>query len=614
MEEWVGQLWHRFITRRARRDHPEAAVRLEDVRREVGILFRALGGDPGLRVEAANETAHGARRRWLERIAGTGTHVELAWRDAETLRLPPRIAWFSEPALNRDLYLWLAALAAVAGETSPGGEWLPRNARASALALRRYPGLRDRYRRLVQAHLAQRPQPERLPREEARQERAVRAALEQPEAAPAPLPAARRPPWPVPLWLHPQPPGAGPATPASATAEPDAPEALEAAQPVESDKRRRATRVDMPDGRDGLLAFRLESLFTRAEYVPVDRVTEEGTDRDAKSAFEDLEALSLARDRQSGGARLRFDLDLPPEGRDDLRLGEGIPLPEWDWKRQALLPGHVRLQRMLARDAEPCPLPAHLRSQARRMRALFELFRPRRLWCNRQVEGSEPDIDAFLLHQADRLRGHCPSEAALYREFRNQERDLSCLLLADLSLSTDSWVNNDRRVIEVIRDSLFLFAEALAATGDRFALYGFSSRHRSHVRFHHLKGFDEAWSDRVRGRVQAIRPGYYTRMGAAIRYATRLLEREPSSQRLLLLLTDGKPNDLDRYEGRYGIEDTRMAVREAVQRGIEPFCVTIDERARDYLPYLFGAHRWLLVRNAAELPKKLPALYARLTA
>lgn len=614
MEEWVGQLWHRFITRRARREHPEAAVTLEAVRREVAVLFRALGGDPGLRVEAANETAHGARRRWLERIAGTGTHVELAWRDEETLRLPPRIAWFESPALNRDLYLWLAALAAGSDPCVGEADWLRRNARATAETLARYPGLRPRYARLVAAHLAQRPDPEGLPGAEAAQERAIRAALQEPVAAAAPLPPASRPPWPVPLWLHPHPPGMSEASAAPDAAEDGASEEADAARSLESDKRRRARRVEMPDGRDGLLAFRLESLFSRAEYVPVDRPTEEGMDADAARALEDLETLSLARDTSRTGARLRFDLDLPPEAHDDLRLGAGIPLPEWDWKRQQLVPDRCRLQRMLARDAEPTALPPRLRAQARRVRALFELFRPRRLWHNRQADGIEPDLDAYLRFLTDRLRGTTPTDVPLYREFRNLERDLSCLLLADLSLSTDSWVNNDRRVIDVIRDSLFLFSEALAATGDRFALYGFSSRRRDHVRFHHIKGFDEPWGDRVRGRIQAIRPGYYTRMGAAIRYATRLLEKESSSQRLLLILTDGKPNDLDRYEGRYGIEDTRMAVREAAQQGIQPFCVTIDEQARDYLPYLFGAERWLLVRNAAELPRKLPLLYARLTA
>jgi len=102
-------------------------------------------------------------------------------------------------------------------------------------------------------------------------------------------------------------------------------------------------------------------------------------------------------------------------------------------------------------------------------------------------------------------------------------------------------------------------------------------------------------------------------MGAAIRYATLLLWEEPAEQRLLLLLTDGKPNDLDCYEGRYGAEDTRNAILEARQAGLQPFCVTIDEQAEDYLPHLFGSDGFVLIRRPTELPKQLPLLYARLT-
>jgi nitric oxide reductase NorD protein len=168
-------------------------------------------------------------------------------------------------------------------------------------------------------------------------------------------------------------------------------------------------------------------------------------------------------------------------------------------------------------------------------------------------------------------------------------------------------------VIDVIRDSLFLFSEALTATGDRFAMYGFSSLKRGHVRFNHLKSFEERYDSQARGRIQAIKPGYYTRMGAAIRYASTLLAAQPQRQRLLLLLTDGKPNDLDRYEGRYGIEDTRMALHEARQQGLRPFCVTIDIEANEYLPHLFGASGFAVIRKPEDLPKELPLLYAQMT-
>lgn len=192
---------------------------------------------------------------------------------------------------------------------------------ATADTLRRYPGLCKRYRQLVDGHLKQRPQAHALKADEAAQEKMIRRYLLEPETNVTALPAASRAPLPVPLWLHPGPPQL------AATAmladdndddnDPDGPHS----EQVETDKRRRGERVDMPDGRDGLLAFRLKSLFTRAEYVAVDRTTEENEDEDAKSAIEDMDVLSMSRDRKRTASRLRFDLDLPPEENDDVYLG-----------------------------------------------------------------------------------------------------------------------------------------------------------------------------------------------------------------------------------------------------------------------------------------------------
>src|SRR5690606_3844892 len=141
-------------------------------------------------------------------------------------------------------------------------------------------------------------------------------------------------------------------------------------------------------------------------------------------------------------------------------------------------------------------------------------------------------------------------------------------------LSTDAWISSEARVIDVSRDSLLQFGEALLAPGDRFALWGFSSVKRCIVRFHRLQNLDQRCDGRPRGRIMAIKPAYYTRLGAAIRHATQVLEKQSAARRILLILSDGKPNDLDLYDGRYGIEDTRVAVVEARNRGIVPFCVT----------------------------------------
>ncbi|MDH5786525.1 MAG: VWA domain-containing protein, partial [Chromatiales bacterium] len=349
------------------------------------------------------------------------------------------------------------------------------------------------------------------------------------------------------------------------------------------------------------------------EYVKVDRGTEDEEDMEAaKQAADDMEFLSVTQGRTSA-SRIRFDLDLPSAADDDTPLGEGFLLPEWDYKKRQLRDDYCRLQPLLATDAPPAALPERLQKSAHHLRNQFQALAPARHWQRAQQDGSEIDLDAYQHFISQRHLGVVAEDQRIYRDLRVGDRDLSCLLLADLSLSTDAAINNHARIIDVIRDSLHLFANALDATGDRFALYGFSSRRRDHIRFHLLKNFDEKYGSKVRGRIARIKPGYYTRMGAAIRQSTRLLARQGGQQKLLLILTDGKPNDLDQYEGRYGIEDTRMAIQEARKEGIRPFCVTVDREGRDYLPHIFGSSGYVVIREPAELPKQLTLLYAQLT-
>ena len=613
MEEWVGSLWDRLITRAALREFPAAAVELNQVEKMLGVVFRSMGGDAGLRVGASQVERHQARRGWLERVAGSGDRVQHAGMDGETLRLPARIALFDDAALNRDLYVWLAALAA--HDVPSDEDWIVRNQRATVVALHRFPGLQARYARLRDACLATRRLPEQMPADEAAQERAVRAALAAPGSVVA-LPALTRtkgqahPLQPVPLWLYPLP------AHAQTTRKVQHQEAGGTVAPDEKQAAPyRAERTEAPEKEHGMLmVFRAESLFSWAEYVRVDRSVDDEPDPDAAKAAQTMDTLAVTQDGERVAAKVRFDLDLPAAGEDDLLLGEGILLPEWDYRENRLRADYCCVQPMLARSAEPCALPPHLRRTARRLRNQLAVLAPQRRWQKGQPEGSELDLDACVRAEAERMAGVNQDGAGLYMAQAKQERDLACLILADLSLSTDAWAGDQNKVIDVIRDSLMLLAEALQGTGDIFAMYGFSSLKRSHVRMHELKRFDVAYDAATRGRVAAIEPGYYTRMGAAIRQATRLLEAQPNAQRLLLILSDGKPHDLDLYEGRYGIEDTRKSVMEALDAGIKPFCVTIDKEGAAYLPHLFGPGGYTVVRKPADLPLQLPRLYTQLTA
>ena len=617
MEEYVGQLWHRLVTRASDREFPEEAVLLEEVKKDVALFFRALGGDGGLRVINSLASGNNARRGLLQKIAGTGKTSEYAVRDEQSLQLPWSIAHYPDKKLNKSLYIWLCALASVPPEA--GLNWVERSRRQTSCLLQEWPGLESIYGELVARHLESRGEIENIPAACRPTELLIRQVLLNPHDVPAlELPEDASLWRNVPLWLHPEPPDTTLQEISGRDLKDDESdsdsEESEKKKQESDDKRHKAETTDDPDGRSGLLAFRLESMFSWTEFLKVDRTTEDNEDENALDAANDMDFLSVSHDQQTISSKLKLDLDLPSENHDDLKLGKGILLPEWDFKTGRLQEKHCSLQNFRARDAVACEIPAHLRSQARKLRRHFESLRSERVWLRHQNDGTEVDMDAYIAWQSSRLGKGTVSDEGMYRQLHKSRRDLSCLLLADLSLSTDTYVNDDSRVIDMIRDSLFLFSEALQATSDRFAIHGFSSRRRDHVRFHRIKEFAENYNADVRGRISTIKPGYYTRMGAAIRYSTTLLKNEPSNQKLLLILTDGKPNDLDKYEGRYGIEDTREALSEARRAGLEPFCVTIDEKAQEYLPYLFGSNAYVRVKRLEELPRKLPLLYARLTA
>lgn len=611
LEETVGGIWHRFISRRASTSYPGEAVSLGEIQQVIGVYFRALGGDGGLEVVAADATSISARRSLLQRMAGSHKKVELAWRDENSLRLPPVVDYFPEQQLNRDLYLWLAALAV----QEQGGEtpWFSSNQEMTKQTLTRFPGLQDKYQSLVQAHIQQRPAPDSLPAEEAAQERAIQQALLEPGSVQQ-LPRSRRMPQPVPLWMHPNPPI--PARMASSDAADTASSPSQTGyQELKEVPRKQTEIAEDPEADRGLITVRMENIFSWSEHVNVDRGADDEEDTDkAEEVARDLDQLAVTRNAQTSKTKLKFDLDLPSESEDDHILRDGILLPEWDWRKRRLIPDHCHIVEMLSADAVSTELPTRLGKTARKLRNQFQALAPARVWHRAQPDGQEVDLDAYLRFRTDRASGEAVSVDNLYRELRSGARDLACLLLADLSLSTDTWVNNHARVIDVIRDSLFLFAESLSATGDAFGIYGFSSRKRDPIRVHTVKTFEEKYNNQIRGRISALKPGYYTRMGAGIRHATELLKNQAAGRRLLLILTDGKPNDLDQYEGRYGIEDTRHAIQAARHLGFHPFCVTIDEKGNDYLPHLFGSSGYVVIHEPTELPAELPLLYAKLTA
>jgi len=314
MEEFIGKIWDSFITNSANKHYPEAVVHLDEIRRTAGIFFRALGGEGGLRIENATDSEIHARRSILQRIAGTGKKTQYAWRDEETLRLPDSIALFPDRELNRDLYLWLTALSVIpAVITDESSDWISRNQKRTRETLRIWPGLQSRYQKLLQAHLKQRPDPDKLPAKEASQEISIRQALADSEIN-ITLEYAKHPPQPVTLWLHPSPPlqetskGVQPNDPDQAETPDDDQDKQEQKK---QQKRKQGNRTEIPDGKGGLMSFRLETLWSWAEYTKVDRTSVDDDDDNAMQTAEDMDNITLAQDSETTAGKIKLDLDLP---------------------------------------------------------------------------------------------------------------------------------------------------------------------------------------------------------------------------------------------------------------------------------------------------------------
>ncbi|MCB1583043.1 MAG: VWA domain-containing protein [Marinicella sp.] len=609
MEEWVGEKWHHFITKKSSFHYKEVAVDFDDISHQIGVFFRTLGGDAGITLGFTSALPNYCHRNWLQKISGTGKKSESGHFSGDFLYLPEKIDYFPDKNLNENLYFWLAAMASF--NLSPNTEYpIEHNQYLTQQVLQQWPGLKPIYQQLVQAHLKQRPAASSLPPVVQQAEQAIRKVLLNPFEISDLRYDAQQMPQPVNLWLK--------AVDEKTVTQMRSRQEANGTQTGEQkpnkkqqkNKRYQAEQVENTDGKDGFMSFRLESLFSWSEFINLDRSEDDGNDDDAVRVADDMDKLSV--NNGETGNKIRIDLDLPSSDYDDWVLSDGILLPEWDYKQQKLIKNHCSLQLMQLKLTEEAQWPKSLKQQARKLRRQFESLKPISFWNNRQADGEEIDLNAYLDFNTSLQLGQSISEPMLYRQKRKQTRDLSSLILTDLSLSTDAYANDEKKVIDVIKDSLYLLAESLNAAGERFAIAGFTSKNRNHVRYYDIKDFDQPFDNHCQNQIHAIKPAYYTRMGAAIRYASGQLAKQSTTQKLLLILTDGKPNDLDKYESRYGLEDTKQAIIEAKNQGLTPFCVSIDYQAADYLPYLFGAQGYLHLNNALELPKKLPKVFYQL--
>ncbi|AXS41600.1 VWA domain-containing protein [Breoghania sp. L-A4] len=631
-EETVGNIWHDWASHMAAQNgHAESAVTLETIRSSVAVLFRALGGAGGVEIVAA-PTSTARHRRGVLRTLGDSRQLEhVASFDGEQLRLPAVMDAFPATDLNRAAYLWLTAIAACGGDAVPSAaqqaDPLAMDLRhlltmemLTARTLAACPGLAVPHAALRQHVLAARAvhvnsraeaMVEALTRwylgDPAALHDDARALMHQCAAGTLTAPRGYAPAAPVPLWprLEHRAAGKGAAT--------DTPDTTERAVPpgAAMTKRKLGIREDREQAnrKDSFIIHRFEAILSWVESMNLNRAVDDDDQENAAKAAEDQDHISLSHNDKRAATRLRLHLDLAPQDADHERLADTCTYPEWNHRARDYMPDHCRVL-----EAEAVPVPGQDMSADPRMiarvRRQFETLHPRRILRPRQIEGADLDLDALIAAQVS-IRATGTGSDRIYQSLRVTERDLTVAVLMDCSRSTEA-VIGDRSVIDTAREALIALAGGIDAAGDRFGIWGFSSLRRDRVFVTRCKDFDTAMSDRVLDRIASLRPGHYTRLGAAIRHVTAKLAKEPSARKLLLVLTDGKPNDLDHYEGVHGIEDSRKAVREAKNLGQAVHGIVIDADGQDWFARIFSRSGFTLLPDPARLTRALPEIYRSL--
>ncbi len=304
------------------------------------------------------------------------------------------------------------------------------------------------------------------------------------------------------------------------------------------------------------------------------------------------------------------------EGEDD--LGEQTFMyDEWDYRIEDYRPAWCTLRETRSTRTQESFVAATFHefggivSQIRRN---FQLMRPERLRKMRyQTEGDDLDTDGLVEYVVEKRAKISPS-GRVYIKRDKKDRDVATAFLVDMSSSTDRKIDGRKRIIDIEKEGLLLMCEALEAIRDDYAIYGFSGSGREDSQFYVVKELGEKYDDRVKGRIGGIYARQKTRMGPAIRHATRRLVAADAAVKLMILLTDGKPYDSDTYQdNKYAQEDTQVALREARREKIHLFCVTVDQEAADYLPHMYSDANFVIIDDIRTLPHKLPQLYRRLT-
>ncbi len=309
-------------------------------------------------------------------------------------------------------------------------------------------------------------------------------------------------------------------------------------------------------------------------------------------------------------------LDKRQEEEDAL---EGLPprhYDEWDYNAQNYRPDWVSVYEALHPRGNASKIDNLLAKHdrlAKRLKALLDMLKPQgRVRVRFQEEGSELDLDVAIRSLID-FKGGANPDPRINMSHRTDGRSVAVTLLLDLSQSLgEKAAGCNQTILELSQEAVSLLAWSIQQVGDPFAIGGFHSNTRHDVRYYHIKGFKEPWGDEVKSRLAEMEAGYSTRMGAAMRHAGHYLKTQKADKKLMLILTDGEPADIDAHDPQMLIQDARQAVNELDRDGIYSYCINLDPKADEYVSDIFGK-QYTIIDKVAQLPEKLPTLFMSLT-
>ena len=372
---------------------------------------------------------------------------------------------------------------------------------------------------------------------------------------------------------------------------------------------------------DGTGADMPTHTFEKAEYLEetsgLSRKTDDEDELEEHAeALEEVDMTQVVRSAERPQSIYRSDVILDGLNLEinDSTPATGIPYPEWDYKKRDYRPNWCYLQPVHNTEHHPEWLETTAAKHATLIASLkrqFASLTSEYLKLKRQPNGDDFDIDAVIDAQVQLRSGHTPSEN-IYLNQKKDIHDVSALLLLDLSYSTDAWLA-DIRVLDAIMETVYCVGEVIEDYIESFAVAGFSSNTRRSCRFESLKDFDEPW-DQAKLHFGGLKPQGYTRIGPALRHAQELLINQPASRKIVILVTDGRPCDYDRYEGTYGIKDVRKAIETGKLHGISTHAFAIEKSATETFPMMFSRHHFDVVNSPQQLSQTMAKLFTKLIA